>query len=857
MASFIRKLLFFVFLAFTWGFLLHAADGPLAKRYDERFFVISNYSGVDAIVTEDKGIAELLGLGVDGFRFQVDWVKAGNTLVVKSANGKSVPFIEVLNLIKANLDKHPQKVFTIFLDFNVNINELIGAFEQSGLINYAYSHDKEKGWPTIGNFINSQRRLVVFSMQEHRASPDWIHYIWKYTVEPYFSLMEAPDFIGEYLKGDPKNELLIYNEFNIQTPGDRNRSNKFDLNFNPYLLEHIKNVWAKTGKAPNFIMLDRFDPSVRRVVSLLNGFKILKGTVTFNTQLLDYVSWDGRNSLTSGKFSFPIGPGDNVTLTPRSPGYRFKPESVAFGELTSSREQHFIALPLDINENLEAYYNFDNNTDDISGHGLNGNPIGVVFRKDSVRGTVAFFNNKSHVVMPKAEDFKVRDHDFTVAAWIKVERFLPGKSDYCILGTPTNSYQEGIHLVLRNRKPYFGFYSNDLEGNTLLEENRWYHVVWRYTKQTGEQAIYVDGKLDSRSLGHPSYKGKEKLFIGVAGFSAESNMFGSIDNLILWSRPLGNEEIWGLSKNIVEVLPVSSLILRYYHWFLVAGGIVMMLIFYLLIKKWKRTSRNETYIPKRVEVDKQMQKRNYIRLFGDFVIVDKNGEDISSGFTPKLKQLFLVILTYSQHNKKGISTKELTDIVWPNHSYQNAKNSRGVTIRKLRLILEGMDKVEIKFHVDTWTMEFSGSVYCDYIECLRMLEYGNNSDINFYREFFKIVKRGEVFKGESHDWLDDFKGHIVNNVVDILIKYIQKLHPENDLELIIKLAERILVADPVNEEALAYKLSGLVKQNNYKVARFAYEKFTSNYMEMYGEKFGVSFEKMIDQVDLNAKTKRE
>jgi two-component SAPR family response regulator len=845
----LRKfLLIFLLSGFPVLAFLRAAEDSSLKRYDESIFVISNYSGVDASNTETRSVKELLDQNIGGFRFLIEWEKVNNRLLLKGANGSHQPVGDVLQLIKHALEKDPKRILTLFLDFNVNVNELISEFEESGLMSYVYRHDQDAGWPALKTMVDEQKRLVVFTMQEHRTSPDWLQYIWHSAVEPYFSLMDAPDFIGEFLKGDPKNDLLIYNEYNIQGTGDRGKMRSFNLNLNPYLLEHIKNVWAKTGKTPNFIMLDRYEPNINRVIYHLNLFKTLKGTVTFNTQNLDYVTWEGRNSLTSGKYCFPVGPGDNVTLTPRSPGYRFKPEFVAFGELSQSREQHFIASPLEINENLEAFYPFENHTRDISGHELNGNSIGVVFKRDSIRQNVAFFDNKSHIVLPKAEEFKLRDHDFTVAAWIKIEKFLPGKEDYCIVGTPTNSYQEGIHLVVRNRKPYFGFYSNDLEGNMIFEEKRWYHIVWRYTKLTGEQAIYVNGKLDSRSLGHPSYKGREKLYIGVAGFSWESNMHGYIDDLVVWSRTLGNEEIWGLSKNIIQVLPVNNFLNKYI--FFIAAVLILLVVsgFYLLRKKIKSRNVNHAIVPVVTDTEqKKAHQKNFIQLFGDFKIVDKNGEDISMLFTPKLKQLFLVILVFSQKNKKGISTKELTDIVWPNHTYQNAKNSRGVTIRKLRLILEAMDKVDIVFHIDTWAMEFAGRVYCDYVECLKLLEYGNSNDLAFYSQFYSIVRKGEVFKDESHDWLDDFKGFIVNHVVDILIKFIRKLNPETDTDFIIKLADRILLADPVNEDALSYKLTALVKQNNYKNARFSYEKFTSIYLEMYGEKFTLPFDKIIEQ----------
>jgi hypothetical protein len=36
-----------------------------------------------------------------------------------------------------------------------------------------------------------------------------------------------------------------------------------------------------------------------------------------------------------------------------------------------------------------------------------------------------------------------------------------------------------------------------------------------------------------------------------------------------------------------------------------------------------------------------------------------------------------------------------------------------------------------------------------------------------------------------------------------------------------------------------------VKQNNYKLARYTYDRFATSYAEMYGEKFSRSFESII------------
>ncbi len=825
-------------------------DDTNTKLYDETIFVISNFSGVDANLNENRTIQELLDQNIGGFRFYLEWEKQQNQLMIKRADGTSISFRQTMHEIKNFMDSKPDRVFTLFLDFSTNVNELTDLFQELGINQYLYTYDAKEGWAPMKTMIEENRRLVVFSMQEHRNSPDWLHYVWNHAVEPYFSIWEAPVFKGEFLKGDPKNSLLIYNDYNFPRKTDSTKNLKYDTNQNPYLIEHIKNTWTNTGKTPNFIMLDRYENWILGVLSYLRGFKIIKGTVTYNMQVLDYVNWEKTGSLTSGKFCFPVGPGDNIVLTPKSPGFRFTPESVTFNEPQQSIIQHFVASSYEITDNLEGHYTFAKASRDFSINGFNGKPSNVQFNNDSSRTSVAVFGENSYIVLPGAEEFKIRDHDFTVAAWVKIKEYLPNRRDYCILGTKNNSYQQGIHLLVRDKKPYFGFYNNDLQGKTVLEAGRWYHMVWRYNKLSGEQAIFINGKLDSRSLGHPAYKGREDLYIGVAGFSWSSNMNGAIDNLSIWSRALGEEEVWGLCKEVLEIVPIKNVFILYpvlsrSLLALLTISLLMLAYFKIPFRKLKKRPSAADKIRSIEKAVIQKPEANYIQLFGDFKVLDKNGNDISSQFTPKLKQLFLIIMLYSQRSKNGISTKELTDILWMGHSSQSAKNSRGVTIRKLRLILESLDTVQINFHIDRWSMAFSGPVYCDYVECLKLLKREKIHDTDFNLNFYHIIQEGELFKGESYDWLDDFKGFIGNNIVDILIKFISELTIEKDNELILRLTDRILVTDPVNDQALAYKLKVLIKQNNYNLARFTFDRFSILYEEMYGEKFKSKFEELI------------
>ena len=53
------------------------------------------------------------------------------------------------------------------------------------------------------------------------------------------------------------------------------------------------------------------------------------------------------------------------------------------------------------------------------------------------------------------------------------------------------------------------------------------------------------------------------------------------------------------------------------------------------------------------EIEEVPVLRNYIRLFGEFYVLDRDGNDITSLFTPKLKQLFILIMLHSSVEVSG------------------------------------------------------------------------------------------------------------------------------------------------------------------------------------------------------------
>lgn len=860
LASFVNRIffLFLIGISITNSF---AQSSGKTITYDQTIQLISNLSDINFQRTENRTVRQLLGQHVGGFRFHLLWDHENAQILYKTHQGKLKDFTLVIDQVNEYLDNNPDRILTFFLDLDLPIDTLKKVFEKKGLIKYFHKQPDNADWPTINEMAQSQKRIVLFTMESIFNKPDWLHHIWDYAVEPYFSLFEAPNFLGEFLKGDPKNDLLIINDFNI--PSNRIEKNPvyiIDQNTNHYLLSHCLSLWRNTGKAPNFIFLDQYNERMQTIVSNLRSFKTIKGRLTYNRERIDYVGWQNReNCQTSGKYIFPIVPGDRITLHPSAPGFEFTPESVFFDEPNTSLIQNFIANPREITNGLTAFYPFEKAARDESLNKNHGKVARVNFNNDQQRGNIAKFAGNSYIVLPKAEKLSLRDHDFTISAWVKLDS--NENIDNSILGTTVRSYQEGIHFTIRENKPYFGFYANDVQGHVKLQEGVWYHIVARYNKLNGEQAIFVNGKIDNKSLGHPPYQGKEDIIIGNASFGWRAFFNGEMDDLAIWDRPLGDQEIFNLAMDVVPIYPkkdINSLIL------LIVGITVFLFAVIAGILIYKRKSKKSlTYRTSGqnkqfnafggdVSVSRKSANtekgKNVIKLFGAFQVFNKEAVEITYEFTPKIKSLFLVILLHSTKSKNGITTEELTNIVWPEQTSKNAKNSRGVTIRKLRLILEQINKIEILFNRDRWTVQLSDDAYCDYFECIDLLGKPQFNSLDYYYKLFQIVEDGQIVKNESYEWMDDIKGYVDYRVIDLLLKYIGLLDHEQHSQLILQIIDRIHISDPVNEKAFELKVKILLAQDNDNYARYCHETFSKNFEDFYGQPYQRSFKEITNAV---------
>ena len=116
-------------------------------------------------------------------------------------------------------------------------------------------------------------------------------------------------------------------------------------------------------------------------------------------------------------------------------------------------------------------------------------------RKQAANSALSFDGVGDYVTLPTASKVGMTKHDFTVEAWIKVNPDAKGV-DQVILGNNNATKSHGLHLMIRNDKPFMAFFHNDLaDDSTVLAKGTWNHLAFRYTAATKEQAIFVNGNL--------------------------------------------------------------------------------------------------------------------------------------------------------------------------------------------------------------------------------------------------------------------------------------------------------------------------------------------------------------------------
>ena len=236
------------------------------------------------------------------------------------------------------------------------------------------------------------------------------------------------------------------------------------------------------------------------------------------------------------------------------------------------------------------------------------------------------------------------------------------------------------------------------------------------------------------------------------------------------------------------------------------------------------------------------RSRASISLLGCFSVRDKDGNDITSNFTPRLKHLLILLILYTEKNAQGILASKTTEILWPDKEETAARNNRNVNLRKLRVLLESIGDMEVMIENNFLRIKWGTGVFCDYhtlITCTKQFEQEKSEEL--LNRILEILLYGPLLPNTILDWLDDFKDDYSSYSIDLLKNLLDIEISRNHQDMIIRLADIMFLHDPLNEEALAAKCSVLVTQGKKGIARNLYDRFCKEYHDSMGETYKVPF----------------
>lgn len=238
-------------------------------------------------------------------------------------------------------------------------------------------------------------------------------------------------------------------------------------------------------------------------------------------------------------------------------------------------------------------------------------------------------------------------------------------------------------------------------------------------------------------------------------------------------------------------------------------------------------------------------KPSSVNLLGCFQIVDIDGVNVTGSFSPTISQLFVLIVLYSVKNGQGISSQEITDILWYDKDADSARNNRGVNFVKLRLLLKKVGDLELISKNSYWSIQIGKDVFCDYknvMYLIGLIKKQKPLNLEVVHEFVNIASRGVLLPNFQDEWLDGLKGDYTNLVIETLSNLAQNVEISSNLVLLLRISDAILLHDNIDEDAAKLKVYALYKHGKKGQAKQYFDKFLEEYKALMGTSYKESFD---------------
>lgn len=187
----------------------------------------------------------------------------------------STPWLDSLRSVRAWMDDHPNEVVTLFVQDEVSPADTAALIERAGLLPDVYTPVSGSGWPTLGQMIESGKRLVVL-MENHGGGTtypwllqgfDWVQdtpYLFRDPAD-----LEKPSSCDRN-RGGADAPLLLINHWVTDKTAEITNAER--VNSRAVLAPRLEECQQDREMLPNYVAVDFYDRGdLFDVVDELNG----------------------------------------------------------------------------------------------------------------------------------------------------------------------------------------------------------------------------------------------------------------------------------------------------------------------------------------------------------------------------------------------------------------------------------------------------------------------------------------------------------------------------------------------------------------------------------------------------------
>ncbi len=676
--------------------------------------------------------------------------------------------------------------------------------------------------------------LISFSNKTTRYSFDFNDYI-----------TNSGDSISFH---ERTNDFLL-TKININ-PSDTNITeplntwvNSFNTEYSQQVINLLK-LWDNTGKRPHFIVCknDEVEQGIS-TTNIINKSAFRTAKFTMDNKVFAPVNIsENPYFLSGGRVSFPIAQEQQYKfeITPKAKGYRFSPDIFRFTAEHEMVEVPITAIPLPLNHKQVIRFNFDNSEAPGANHVENVYASSnTMLQKDDDRGKVFYFDGQNDYIDCGSHlniDFK---KPMTISIWVKPEKM---DQDHSLVGL-ANIFS----MKIRNSKLTFT-HTDILDINFKdypIEPNTWHHLAI-VNEPNNQLTFFQDGKKIGISRIGEIANTDHALLIGTNIWGEYYQ--GFMDDLIIWNRALSDKEIIQLSKAESGHKNFSLIIV------LIALALVALISTIWWIKRRSQksiTKQDKVYTTTdspAITTEQTRQVSSCILTFGEFRIITNDGHNLATELSPKEKQLLIYLLWHTYRNsKEGVSSRQLSEDLWPGISKDRAKNNRSTYMQRLRKLLTDATGIQITYSSNKkWILELPASYTCDLVTYEKVKQQlSKERNIDNLQIFLNTLLDGNFLSQTRNELIDTFKSEIENEIILLLTDPDIIEIAKNSNRIIPIITSAIRKYDPLSETALSLEINWLYNIGHHGRALETYQKFCNDYETLYGENFNRKMDKLL------------